>query len=139
MILGFKKQFVDPIHYHQKVHTIRKDPKRRWKLGKYIHFATGVRTKNYNQFNSGFCSLVHEIELDPVTKQIWIIREGEKVEVPEINHDFFAFNDGFDTIDKFWEWFNEPFKGVIIHWYYQSCPYSENIVHDDRRDEFYNN
>ena len=28
----------------------------------------------------------------------------------------FAQNDGFDTEEAFWKWFNQPFNGVVIHW-----------------------
>ena len=27
-----------------------------------------------------------------------------------------AKNDGFENEEDFWQWFNEPFSGVIIHW-----------------------
>jgi hypothetical protein len=27
-----------------------------------------------------------------------------------------ATNDGFDTVDEFFQWFNEDFTGKIIHW-----------------------
>ena len=27
-----------------------------------------------------------------------------------------AINDGFDSIEKFFEWFNKDFTGKIIHW-----------------------
>jgi hypothetical protein len=27
-----------------------------------------------------------------------------------------SVNDGFDSVDDFFEWFNEDFAGKIIHW-----------------------
>lgn len=47
MILSFKEQFIPKILDGTKIHTIREDKKNRWEAGKKIHFATGVRTKNY--------------------------------------------------------------------------------------------
>ena len=63
MILGFKKQFVPLILDSSKIHTIRQDPKDRWKAGNKIHFATGTRTKAYSQFKEGVCHSVQPILL----------------------------------------------------------------------------
>ena len=63
MILGFKKQFPPMILVGTKIHTIREDKHDRWKAGNKIHFATGIRTKNYNQFYSGVCKSVQAITL----------------------------------------------------------------------------
>ena len=27
-----------------------------------------------------------------------------------------AKNDGFESMDGFWAFFNEPYQGMIIHW-----------------------
>ena len=63
MILSFKKRFVSPILSGHKIHTIREDKPRRWKAGNKIHFATGVRTKHYDQFHAGVCVSVQAIVL----------------------------------------------------------------------------
>ena len=63
MILGFKKQFEQPILDGTKIHTIREDSKNRWKAGNTIQFATGVRTKHYNQFLQWHCVSVQPIVL----------------------------------------------------------------------------
>jgi len=63
MVLGFEQQFVEPILSGTKIHTIREDKHNRWKPGRSIQMATGVRTKNYNQFNEDECVSVQEIKI----------------------------------------------------------------------------
>ncbi len=41
--------------------TIRDDPNNRWQAGRKIHFATGVRTKNYHCFAMGECQSTSEL------------------------------------------------------------------------------
>jgi hypothetical protein len=63
MILSFKDQFILPIIKGTKIHTIREDKSNRWKAGNEIHFATGTRTPNYNQFYQDVCVSVQPIIL----------------------------------------------------------------------------
>ena len=63
MVLGFKEQFVKPILSGDKIHTIRADQFDRWYAGRNIHFATGVRTKDYNCFKEGECVGVQNIRI----------------------------------------------------------------------------
>ena len=95
-----------------KIHTIREDKHKRWKKGRLIHFATGIRSKNYNQFYEKVCTGVQNIQIDPVSESI-------KVDNKILNHrdiQKIILNDGFQTRKEFWDWFNEPFKGRLIHW-----------------------
>ena len=117
MILGFKEQFKEPIIKGSKIHTIREDSKHRWQEGKVIHFATGVRTKNYNQFKSGKCTGIRHIEIDPITKIVFIIINGtEKKYFTTEGIKILALNDGFDSVEDFWAWFKKPFVGKLIYW-----------------------
>jgi hypothetical protein len=95
--------------------------KNRWKPGKLIHLATGVRTKKYNCFKKDDCKSTQSIEV------IWyeIVEEGEsplfevKVEGRVLNLAEcigLALNDGFETLSDFLEWFNTDYTGKIIHW-----------------------
>lgn len=131
MVLGFNKQFVDKILKGTKIHTIRKDKNRRWRSGNDIHFATGLRTKDYKQFHKGKCSKVDEIEI------IWnhpfradfnssscvmvdgkgyfsVIVNNRRLRYSEICQ--LAKNDGFSDVNEFADWFNLSFKGRIIYW-----------------------
>lgn len=119
MILGFKQQFKEPTLKGTKIHTIREDKHNRWKAGKIIHFATGVRTKNYNCFKEGVCVSVQTIEIKHnknVCKVLsrTVIVDGRELEPTEILR--LAKNDGFKTKNDFFDWFNKDFKGKLIHW-----------------------
>lgn len=118
MILGFKSRFKGKIINGQKIHTIRKDKHGRWKPGMKIHFATGVRTRFYNQFWYGYCKSVQKIEI------LWTHKFGLMV---DIDGNLFAGkgleeiakNDGFDNVHEFIVWFlPKPgvFEGKLIHW-----------------------
>ena len=116
MVLGFKEQFKEPIINGQKIHSIRENKSHRWKLGMMIQFATGGRTKKYNQFHTGQCVSIQPIEIR------WkkgffcpFIKIGDKF----LNYEeifVLATNDGFDHISSFCQWFNKDFNGTIIHW-----------------------
>ena len=122
MVLGFRKTFglgrgkktlfVEKIKDGRKIHTIRSDEKNRWKIGNKIHFATGVRSSKYNCFGEGTCYGIQSVKI--INRAVFIdsiILSWEELEE-------FSKNDGFDTLDDFWMWFDqyEPFEGKIIHW-----------------------
>lgn len=110
MILSFKKQFEIKILTKIKRHTIRADVHDRWREKKFIHFVTGARTKNYNQFESGMCISTQIIDF--VGSKIFI--DGRILAADEIES--LAINDGFDSVDEFRAWFSRDFHGKIIHW-----------------------
>lgn len=119
MILPFKPQFVPRILSGRKIHTIREDKTNRWKPGNKIQMATGVRTKNYNCFKTAVCISVQTIEIKyfmgcgkfPIIKI-----DGELLDE---NFELALFqNDGFDSREDFFSWFDSDFKGKIIHWTY---------------------
>ena len=116
MVLGFKKQFKQKILDGTKIHTIRADKNKRWQKGNKIHFATGVRTKNYQQFKEGVCKFNQAIYLDPVKREIYLGLNGRMNLLDRKHHSLFAKNDGFENENELWKWFSEPFNGVIIHW-----------------------
>lgn len=105
-----------------KIHTIRKDSNHRWCRGRDIHFYINNRSRNAFQFApvvmcTGIQTIsIHYTNTDfrntkyPITiiDGQWVITEGviEKL----------AINDGFESIEAFYEYFNEDFEGKIIHW-----------------------
>jgi hypothetical protein len=139
MILGYKQitpwgeltSFATKIVYGRKKHTLRVDPKNRWKAGMKIQHALGVRTKKYVQFAEGECKSVQKIEIkemvmcsavhryiyrDPmneVIKIFQVIVDGRKLDNVQIIQ--FAINDGFDSTHDFFRWFINGFEGKIIH------------------------
>lgn len=111
-----------------KIHTIRKDRSGRWKEGRNIHFVINNRMKNRFQFVPQLIPVIS-------TQMIWI-RPNEKMilverhvgETRQWEASFYWHpltekdkkqlikNDGFDNSEDFWDFFQEEFGGVIIHW-----------------------
>ncbi len=115
-----------------KLHTIREDKKDRWKKGNDIHFVINNRTKNRFQFSPILkVQSVQQIEIkwfDGYTPNIFpsdCYKKENKHARVYINDIRFmtsetikniALNDGFDSVDDFFEYFNTNFKGKLIHW-----------------------
>lgn len=114
MILSFKKQFVTPIVKAQKKHTIREDNKDRWHKGKVIHCATGLRTRDYQEFARLWCTHTQKIEIRYLDGIPRVYVDGLKL--TDIGMQTLAANDGFETIQDFFKWFKKDFTGKIIHW-----------------------
>ena len=115
MILSFHPQFKEKIISGEKIHTIRLDPHNRWKPGMKIHFATDIRTKNYNQFFEGECKSVRKIEILHLHNTILVFIDEEKILLTDMLTQL-ALNDGFNSVEDFFKWFNKDFTGKIIHW-----------------------
>jgi len=157
MILGFKTKVNGKLtHFVQKIlasvllewaeayvpkkHTIRHG--KRWRAGMKLHLATGVRTKEYFQFNENIkgleiCKSVQDIKIKDVSDEsldentylyedyvpklketfylsFKVYVDGRLLSLKEI--DLLAKNDGFDSTHDFFQWFNTDFEGQIIHW-----------------------
>lgn len=102
--------------FRPKLHTIRKGG--RFKEGTKLHLAINVRArkpKKYHQFNSKIPELQYCISEQRI--QIingYVIIDGDFISDDQIKR--LALNDGFDTVDDFWDFFKEDFRGQIIHW-----------------------
>lgn len=126
MILSYKKQlpwkeatnFKQSIISGIKKHTIRQDISNRWKPGMKIHHAHGVRTPNYDCFLENECISIQQIKIqrhpfsDERLFRVWV--DDKLLSANEIL--LLAKNDGFDSIDDFFKWFDKDFVGKIIHW-----------------------
>ncbi len=144
MILSYKQKFPwgSPTNFEQKIkegikkHTIRDDIHGRWKHGMIIQHAYDVRTPNYRCFAEGQCMYTQILEIKAIdsheyslyNSEIKALRsilngddkiifelfvDGRRLNDAEI-HDF-ARNDGFDSTEDFFRWFNEPCTKKIIH------------------------
>lgn len=132
MILAFKPPFSAPILTGQKIHSIRKDPKGRWKRGRKIHCANYVRTPHQRTFYETQCTGVEPIEIFHHE-----IKIGDKPPIPDVSVmvggfplfgdalEELAYNDGFDSAADFLAFFDKDFKGVIVHW--TDYRYEENF------------
>ncbi|KVV16118.1 hypothetical protein [Flavobacterium sp. TAB 87] len=113
-----------------KLHTIREDKTNRWKAGMKIDFFINCRQKNMFRFAPVLPVVgIQKVEIK------WFELFGKKLVRIFINdHSFgsvkfddsnlivtgevlaLAHNDGFNTITEFFDYFNEDFKGKLIHW-----------------------
>lgn len=115
-IAGQHTMFVEKIRNHTKIHTIRRDQHERWKPGMKIHFTMNHRTPDQFQF-------ADVIPLDG-KERIRIRWSDGRLMAVLINERFASFaemeklaeNDGFDSLEEFFNWFNEDFDGWILHW-----------------------
>lgn len=122
MILGFKKSmgFKEKILNFSKKHTIREDKHDRWKQGRMIQFAYGVRTKQFEKFAEMPCLGIQKIEIKHNVPRfngnpgLMVYVDG--FALPDSQVYELSKNDGFDDIVDFLAWFNKDFEGKIIHW-----------------------
>lgn len=136
MILSFNPQFIPLILSGSKIHTIRKDEHDRWRPGMKIQFATGIRTKDYNQFMTDICKSVQyiwicwdrgvpEVHIGNTQDQLMPFYIPKHYGIDQMK-ELFA-NDGFKRQPEFFKWFwdagektdpiyDKTFSGKIIHW-----------------------
>ena len=102
-----------------KLHTIRDDKNNRWKPGVMIDYFINCRQPNMFRFAPRIPVVsVQEIAI------VWFDFFGkikplvyvDKKPLTVIDVEALAQNDGFDTLEEFFEYFNEDYKGKIIHW-----------------------
>ena len=120
-------KFDTTINHKPKIHTIREDKKNRWKVGTKIDFFINARQKNMFRFAPvlpvvSTQKIEIQYELSFYRKKTKIIYIDDKLFYHEIEHNNefkmldFAQNDGFDTMEDFFDYFNKDYKGKIIHW-----------------------
>lgn len=119
--LNTAEPFVKP-----KIHTIREDKSDRWKAGNDIHFVINNRTPERFQFAPVVeCVCVQEIVIDHspsnpgivrVTIEKKLIYEGSDSSDRNSRMWEIARNDGFDSVEDFFTYFDKSFTGKIIHW-----------------------
>jgi hypothetical protein len=101
----------------RKIHTIRKDEKNLWYPGRKIHMIVFNRTKNRFQFAPVLeCKSVQEICIYRNDyNEIRIFVDYNELNYHERRR--LSYNDGFNSIDNFFRFFNQKnFEGKIIHW-----------------------
>lgn len=108
-----------------KLHTIREDKTDRWKPGTKIDFFINCRQKNMFRFAPVLPVVsVQEIEIIWVGfsdgYRPWVKIDGKNIyTLDQFDTDkmlLLAQNDGFDSDQDFFAYFNKDFKGKIIHW-----------------------
>jgi hypothetical protein len=114
-----------PIHKGiSKIHSIRADKNDRWHAGVLIDFFINNRTKDMFRFAPRVPVLNTQKVLITYTKtkkaMVFIDDKCFYMQDFSLEGNYkmlhLAQNDGFATIEKFFEYFNEDFTGKIIHW-----------------------
>lgn len=124
----------NPLFDHKpKIHTIRAGVGR-WRAGMDIHMVINNRTSNRFQFAPTIkCKCVQKIEFrwyestdlqDPaLVGCVYNPRENVfcylAIDGIQLSHNDFsalAINDGFDSVDGFFAYFDKDFTGTLIHW-----------------------
>lgn len=110
--------------FPQKKHSIRKDPKNRWKAGNKIHnkIWTG---RPYHSPTFQFTPVLKCVSTQAI-EIVWEDIDGCRMETPIIFIDgnwivgkqaeALIINDGFDSVEEFYAYFNKTTKETIIHW-----------------------
>ena len=116
MILIFSKaEFVQKIIDGDKIHTIREDKTNRWKEGRIIQFWSGnprnVKNNPY-YFMERQCISTQKIEIK--NKCIYI--DNRELKLCSDKVELLVIQDGFDTVQELFEWFDKDFSGKLIHW-----------------------
>lgn len=109
-----------------KIHTFREDSQDRWKVGMKIHPVINNRTKNRFQFAPIFkVTRIQKIEIIHSKSNPGIVRiiidkkpfyEGPTWSCYKRHLENLVRNDGFESVEQFFAWFNKDFTGKIIHW-----------------------
>lgn len=100
-----------------KIHTIRADPKNRWQKGKNIHFVINNRTPKRFQFAPLLpVKFVQAIDIHAKDRRVYVGLNGTMNLLSSEGVEILAKNDGFSSVDAFFDYFNEDFSGKIIHW-----------------------
>jgi len=131
---------IESINYEDifpKHHTLREDPSDRWKVGMKIHPVINNRTKNRFQFAPVLeVKGIQKIEIKYIksstkTPLIYVGIESQKtpgymlclgtynpeLKIASCNAiEVLAINDGFESLEQFFAWFNKDWSGKIIHW-----------------------
>lgn len=114
--------------FQPKKHTLRHDPKDRWKVGMKIHPVINNRTKNRFQFAPVLeVKSIQKIEIKYTESSsgsplIYIGIDNKCFDTYNMvfsafgNVEKLAINDGFPSVEAFFAWFNKDFSGKIIHW-----------------------
>lgn len=116
-----------------KIHTIREDKNNRWQPGTKIDFFINARQKNmfrfapvlpvvstqkieityYDESNPTFTG-----DLSKIAKgyynEVEVVIDNNKLTVKEIES--LSLNDGFDSVNDFFAYFDKDFSGKLIHW-----------------------
>lgn len=114
MNIHYKKEFSEALISSAKKHTIRKCNVAVGSVLKHIIYPYHPKKRKCILENT--CVSVQEIEIipNPLMHGGKVYVDGRLLGLGEMEK--LAMNDAFDNLLSFWLYFDDPFKGYIIHW-----------------------
>lgn len=98
-----------------KKHTMREDLSDRYKVGCKLHMYVNNRQKTaFNFLPVIECVSIQRCTIQYIDNTPQIHVDGKMLKCFEIKK--LAKNDGFDSVEDFFKWFNKDWTGKIIHW-----------------------
>lgn len=105
---------------HQKLHSLREDIHDRWQIGAKIHFYIWARNKRAICFGIGEVKAIQYAVINAKLQRVYILDQkdgmGHARELLGVDLATFVLNDGFDSLEQFWNYFTENKTLKIIHW-----------------------
>lgn len=117
-ISGKPTNFEHYISNIQKIHTIRKDSRGRWKEGKKIEMIMNGKIFFTSEVTKIQRIKIKKVDIHPDQigpKSFPLVMVDGQILNYEQTFEL-AWNDGFKDVKSFFEYFNEPFEGKLIHW-----------------------
>ena len=110
MNINYKKEMERALASGIKLHTIRQKP---IAVGTMMnHIVYPYKKKERRCVLSNFCTSTQMITIESSSRTIKVDnKELSKVDIERLSK-----NDGFDSIEDFWSFFNQDYQGMIIHW-----------------------
>ena len=110
MNINYKKEMERALASGLKLHTIRQKP---IAVGTMMnHIVYPYKKKERRCVLSNFCTSTQMITIESSSRTIKVDnKELSKVDIERLSK-----NDGFDSIEDFWSFFNQDYQGMIIHW-----------------------
>lgn len=127
-----KELFVD--NFSRKIHTIRRDFDDKWAVGDLMHMVSGLGTKERVTFSPKGLEVkwIQTLRISkirdtskPNAFKIYFYIDGKPFGVVKVQDgsyrvpvqiDEFIKNDGFDSAEDFFNWFDGNYNGKIICW-----------------------
>jgi len=121
-------KFDNTISHIPKFHTIRKDESKRWGPEVMIDFFINARTKLMFRFAPRIPVIstqnirikryndLAQVFIDNIWFGDAFFNGFNKIDGHNVDLETLALNDGFESVDDFFKYFDSDFKGKIIHW-----------------------
>ena len=109
MNINYKKELERALASGLKLHTIRQKP---IAVGTMMNHIVYPYHKERRCVLTNFCKSTQMITIEPSSKTIII--DGK--ELSKFDMEKLAKNDGFVSIEDFWNFFKKTYRGIIIHW-----------------------